>query len=146
MAQSKDNKDITATGPVGLKGLKGINNFRQESDYSSIYNRASRHNPHAERLLNLLSRTPQDYTDYTGFYEPQEAPEAQGLGESVYDSPVLFNPSQDKIQNIRAEEQSGILQLANGLGKGIITVGTTFVDGTLGLLWGLGEMAATGKF
>lgn len=146
MAQSTDNKDITATGPVGLRGLKGINNFRQESDYSSIYNRASRHNPHAERLLNLLSKTPQDYTDYTGFYEPQEAPEAQGLGESVYDSPVLFNPSQDKIQNIRAEEQSGLLQMANGLGKGILTIGTTFVDGTLGLLWGLGEMAATGKF
>lgn len=146
MAQSTDNKDITATGPVGLRGLKGINNFRQESDYSNIYNRASRHNPHAEKLLNLLSKTPQDYTDYTGFYEPQEAPEAQGLGESVYDSPVLFNPSQDKIQNIRAEEQSGLLQMANGLGKGILTIGTTWVDGTLGLLWGLGEMAATGKF
>lgn len=143
--KTKDNKDITATGPVGLRGLKGINNYRQDNDYTDLYSAAKSGNQHAERLIDLMAKSPKDYTNYAQFYEPSPAPEATGLGESKYDSPILFNPSQDRIQNMRAEAQSGALQMANGITKGIITAGTTFVDGTVGLLTGLIGAGITGK-
>ena len=63
------------------------------------------------------------------------------FGESKYDSPVMFNPNDDKIQNERFEKQSGLAQIGAGLAKGVIIAGTTFVDGiammTLGLAKGI---------
>lgn len=59
------------------------------------------------------------------------------FGESKYDDDIMWNPNADKIQNARFEKQSGLTQIGAGLAKGVITAGTTFVDGVAMLTLGL---------
>ena len=50
----------------------------------------------------------------------------------------------EHLEDIRGHNQSGISKLANGIGKGVITTGTTFVGGTLGIIVGGAEALITG--
>ena len=67
-------------------------------------------------------------------------------GQSKYDEEngMMFSPTAEKIKDNRFERQSGLTQIGAGLAKGVITAGTTFVDGlammTLGVAKGLGNM------
>ena len=69
--------------------------------------------------------------------------EQAGYGNSTYDKGIMYSQL-DNLDDWRAQEQSGIAQLGAGILKGITTAGTTFLDGTVGLLFGIGQMAATG--
>lgn len=62
------------------------------------------------------------------------------FGRSRLDKRVRSRQDIDNIQNFRGEEQSGFWQVANGITKGGILAGTTFLQGTLGLVNGVGAM------
>ena len=117
--------DITQTGPVGLKGLKGIGQqAKQElSDYSKAIRSMSG---------RQLSQT----------YIPDEevaigvALAEAGYGESIYDDAIQSVSQLNDIQDIRAQEQPGYAQLGAGVAKGVALAGTTFLDGTVGLVAG----------
>ena len=65
------------------------------------------------------------------------------FGESKYDPNVIFGDDINHIENSRAEAQSTLAKLGNGLGKAVVTAGTTFVNGTLGLVaGGIGSAAS----
>lgn len=74
------------------------------------------------------------------------------FGQSKYDledGGVMFNPTTEKIQNQRFDNQWGVTQLGLGLTKGVITAGTTFLDGismlTFGVAKGLSNLADDDK-
>ena len=50
-------------------------------------------------------------------------------GKSKYDKSLLLNPSLQTIQNYRADEQSAASKIINGVGKGVVLAGTTFLSG-----------------
>ena len=69
--------------------------------------------------------------------------EQSGYGKSVYDKGIPYSQLEN-IDDWRGQEQSGIVQLGNGILKGVTTAGTTFLDGTAGFLYGIGQTIITG--
>ena len=124
--------DITQTGPVGLKGLKGIGQQAQQelSDYSKAIRSMSG---------RQLSQT----------YIPDEeiaigmTLAKAGYGESIYDDAIQSVSQLNDIQDIRAQEQPWYAQLGAGVAKGVALAGTTFLDGTVGLVAGAVEGIGT---
>lgn len=58
------------------------------------------------------------------------------LGESMFDEDV-YSPEQfQNASDVRAENQPWYAQLGAGIAKGAVLTGTTFLDGTMGLLYG----------
>lgn len=130
-------KDITETGPVGLKGIKGINQQSQvdTSDYwDSLMTGIASSNG---RQL-AAAYTPDQSTD-VGMLTS-----AYGLGDSIYDDAVQSVHQLEHLQDIRAAEQPWYAQLGAGLLKGVSLAATTFLDGTLGLVGGIVEMPNKG--
>lgn len=119
--------DITETGPVGLEGLKGLNQQynKQEEPIGRIENYSP---PSAEDLLRVSLYDPTERTINTG----------QDFGSSKYDSEDISSDDIEDLENYRAHRQSAIAKLGLGLAKGAVLAGTTFIDGTVGTLWGIG--------
>lgn len=70
-------------------------------------------------------------------------------GDSQYDEDLENLSRLDygfTAQELRAEAQPGIDQIANGIAKGIITAGTTFVGNTAGLINGVFQSIYEGDF
>lgn len=61
-----------------------------------------------------------------------------GYGESTYDEEAVSDWDLANLNEVRAVNQPGILQLGNGILKMVGTGITTFLDGTVGLLYGIG--------
>lgn len=118
-------EDITKTGPIGLKGLKGIN---QQSDPNTEY-------------FNSLMRSSGKQIRQT--YTPEVSQDIglrlgeAGYGQSSYDDAIQNLSQLDNIDDVRAEQQPWYAKWGAGLGKGIALAGTTFLDGTIGLIYGL---------
>lgn len=137
--------DPTRRRPVGLSGLRNADLYRnnnnitpEEAEFFQNYARevAARGNKAASGSLGTGV-----YTN-PAFYEPQYLDKNDPdniLGQSSYDPNMMFGVTPEKIADTRAENQPWLLQIANGTLKGVITAGTTFVNGTLGLIAGLGQ-------
>lgn len=113
MPENKDPRNIGTSGLTGLKGLKiiGPGSMSESIQASQLYKEQA---PSVE---------------YVGYV---------GAGNSSYERGKELNPSQYyNLQDYRGEEQSSLLQLTNGLAKGVILAGTTFLDGTIGLATGI---------
>ena len=124
-------EDITKTGPVGLKGLKGINQQDNQVENLPFYQQL-------ERLYSTQgTRATLQQLQGSAMEDLTKPLIQQGYGESRLDK-RLENELQltEGLANFRGEEQSALGQIANGLAKGAVLAGTTFLDGTLGLLYG----------
>ena len=66
------------------------------------------------------------------------------LGKSTYDSDIHSKSMLDDLQEARGELQPGWSQLLNGTAKGVITAGTTFLNGTVGTVWGIASAIQNG--
>lgn len=73
-----------------------------------------------------------------------EAPTA--WGESSFDEGYATEEQFQHLGDIRAENQPWYSQVANGIAKGVLLAGTTFLDGTLGLLVGTGTAISEGRW
>lgn len=62
----------------------------------------------------------------------------KGYGQSIYDEDINFVSQADDLNEVRAIEQPWYAQLGAGLAKGAVLTGTTFLDGTVGLVLGAG--------
>lgn len=69
-------------------------------------------------------------------------------GKSRYDEEVTNDYGWDfqTLNDTRSENQPWYSQLANGIAKGVVLAGTTFLDGTLGLVVGIGTAIGEGRF
>lgn len=130
-------KDITQTGPVGLRGIRN-------SDLYDYLNSGVGNSAIVRQALSSGPSTPfgpNKADDYSRYYEPtvEEDTSWKELGNSSYDAPYMIGSDPSYIGEHRAQEQSGITQLANGILKGVGLAGTTFLDGTVGLLAGVAD-------
>jgi hypothetical protein len=118
--------EIQDPSTIGVGGLKGINNKKEaetptiakisnKSDYLKYVNLANQINPTSREM---------------GFV---------GINDSRQDKKIKSYSQLIDLNETRAESQSSVGQLANGLAKGAILAGTTFLDGTVGLVAGLGQ-------
>lgn len=117
-------QDITKTGPVGLKGLKGLNRVPEMGEFE----------------LSVLGGTralQQSLAPSTSEEVGIELAD-KGYGQSIYDEDINFVSQADDLNEVRAIEQPWYAQLGAGLAKGAVLTGTTFLDGTVGLVLGAG--------
>ena len=124
MATEQTIKDPREIGTQGLTGLSrtterpdGLHFGRTAREYNALQNQRNR------------SAAP---VQYLGELYPD-------AGSSSYDTAVESLTDLDNLQNFRGEEQPWYMQLLNGTLKGVLTAGETFVNGTLGLVWGIGQ-------
>lgn len=140
---TKSNKpvDITKAGPQTYRQL-------QEANHQNLTGLSSEY--------QLMSQGIQQRYAPTSLYDAQanaeqlvqssmaEAPTA--WGESSFDEDYATEEQFQHLGDIRAENQPWYSQVANGLAKGVILAGTTFLDGTLGLLMGASTAANEGRW
>ena len=124
-----------------LKGIRvndvGNEIESSENNYDSQMTQASFANPlfngslyqdYSNRLtagnVEELDRRTSDIADY---------------GSSIYDEDVMFAPTAGKIQDQRFNNQSGFEQIGAGLAKGVVTAGTTFLDGMATYTYGVAK-------
>jgi hypothetical protein len=122
-------QDITKTGPVGLKGLNRVPEM-------------------GEFELSVLGGTralQQSLAPSTSEEVGIELAD-KGYGQSVYDEDINFVSQADDLNEVRAIEQPWYAQLGAGLAKGAVLTGTTFLDGTVGLVLGAGTAINEGRW
>lgn len=115
--------DLTKTGPLSYRELRSLNNGLPEE---SVVN--------AQRPDNIGAITAFQRAGKVNYTE-----QPTDLGESMYDPGVANQEQVENLQDYRAEAQPWYAQIGAGLAKGVILAGTTFLDGTIGLLVGVGE-------
>ena len=133
--------DITKTGPQSFKQLQDTNNkeFLNKEVAEAVDDISKRE----QRLQSLTLYDPYRQAEQsissplTGTITP--------WGESIFDREVATEEQFSNLANIRAENQPWYSKIGNGLAKGAILAGTTFLDGTIGLLIGTGTAASEGR-
>lgn len=121
--------DMTKTGPMSYRDLQRLNSNSVESDM----------------IVRGPSGTRAGLSE-VGKVHYDNNPEFEDFGKSTYDSDLVNYDELSQYQDLRGERQSGFLQLGAGIIKGAILAGTTFLDGTLGLLVGATQAAIEGDW
>lgn len=137
MAKTKE-LDITKTGPVGYKSLQAQNNS-QFDDIDKFIN---------ESQNKILSRASQSdpYRDTQQMVQSPLATTDTVWGESMFDNKTANQADFENLGDVRAENQPWYAQIGAGLAKGAILTGTTFLNGTLGLVYGIGTAVTEGRW
>ena len=126
-------KNITEVGRLNYRDLQAINDERQGITTGT---------PEIPEIINPFAAGAATY--YQGnMTTPQRKQSGAGstpFGESFWDPEGMVNDYQlEHIENMRANNQSGLAQIGNGLLKMTTTALTTLADGTIGTLYGLGQ-------
>ena len=125
--------DRTDPTQAGISGLRGLNtNEGKERQFQETG----------------LSSSPAEFKirQKQNFESPYQEVYREGVGESVYDTGIASLTQLDNLANTRGELQPWYAQIGAGLAKGAVLAGTTFADGILGTIVGLGNAAVTGTF
>ena len=131
--------DITKSGPMTFRDLQKAN----QEPYTNL-------SPEFKSFsMNVGARTaPTSLYDAREHGEQMVQSSLEGTttpwGESMFDEPTATEAQFQELGDIRAENQPWYAQIGAGLAKGAILAGTTFLDGTLGLLFGAGEAIRRG--
>lgn len=125
--------DITKSGPMTFRDLQKAN----QEPYTNL-------SPEFKSFsMNVGANTaPTSLYDARAHGEQMVQSSLEGTatpwGESMFDEPTATEAQFQELGDIRAENQPWYAQIGAGLAKGVILAGTTFLDGTLGLLFGAG--------
>ncbi len=138
MAKKQEELDITKTGPVGYKSLQAQNNAQFDEVDKFI-------NESQNRILSRASQS-DPYRDTQQMVKSPLAGTDTSWGESMWDNKSANQASFENLGDIRAENQPWYAQIGAGLAKGAILAGTTFLDGTLGLVLGAGTAIGEGRW
>lgn len=135
------NIDITKSGPMTFRDLQKAN----ESQYTNISND-----------FQEFSKMVGDYSSPTSLYDARAhgeqlvqsslAETKTPWGESMFDEPTATEAQFQELGDIRAENQPWYAKIGAGLAKGAVLAGTTFLNGTLGLVAGVGTAVTEGKW
>lgn len=131
---AKKNIDITKAGPQNYRQLQNANNELYSTPAIDEFRK--NYIPIGRNMDPYVNATQEIRLPNTG---------NTSWGESVYDKPNTTIDALQHIGDLRAEEQSAAAKLSAGVAKGGILAATTFLNGTVGLIAGLGEWAMTGK-
>lgn len=133
MANNQQIQDPSTQGVGGLRGLKSIDALKQEGLLRDV--------PHIDNI--------EDYKQVSNSALQRAVPQEVGfvgVGDSMYDEGITSMTQLDNLANTRGELQPWYAQIGAGLAKGAVLAGTTFTDGIIGTIVGLGNAAATGTF
>lgn len=132
-ADNQQIQDPSTQGTGGLRGLDGINRLR-------------------ERGINIDTSILGLARDYRGTMQeinrtatPRQDIGFVGVNDSMFDEDITSATQLDNLANTRGELQPWYAQIGAGLAKGAILAGTTFLDGTVGLVLGAGQALAEGR-
>lgn len=128
MVKKQKELDITKTGPVGYRSLQAQNNAQFDEVDRFI-------NESQNRILSRASQS-DPYRDTQQMVKSPLAGTGTSWGESMWDNKSANQASFENLGDIRAENQPWYAQIGAGLAKGAILAGTTFLDGTVGLIFG----------
>lgn len=133
MAQTKPKiNNVTETGPQSYRELQRANEeaFKQASSVSPFAG-----------LKQTGYRQSLDYVYEGGEQSPlmQQTGGTDYWGNSMFDSDSANEEDYNRLSDVRAENEPVIAKAAAGITKGVILAGTTFIDGTVGLLAGIGQ-------
>ena len=122
--------DLTKTGPVSYRELQMLNgSLPQESEANSLL-------PDDIGVTSTLSRAGK--VNYT------ETP--SDWGNSMFDSGVANQYEFENYGDYRGERQPWYAKIGAGLAKGVVLAGTTFLNGTVGLVAGAGTAVTEGRW
>lgn len=132
-ADNQQIQDPSTQGTGGLRGLDGINRLR-------------------ERDINIDTSILGLARDYRGTMQeinrtatPRQDIGFVGVNDSMFDEDITSATQLDNLANTRGELQPWYAQIGAGLAKGVILAGTTFLDGTLGLVLGGAQAITEGR-
>lgn len=133
--------DITKSGPMTFRDLQEAN----QEPYTNL-------SPEFQSFsMNVgASTAPTSLYDARAHGEQMVATSLEGTatpwGESMFDEPTTTEAQFQELGDIRANNQPWYAQIGAGLAKGAILAGTTFLDGTVGLIFGAGTAIGEGRW
>lgn len=133
--------DITKSGPMTFRDLQEAN----QEPYTKL-------SPEFQSFsMNVGANTaPTSLYDARAHGEQMVATSlertATPWSESMFDEPTATEAQFQELGDIRAENQPWYAQIGAGLAKGAILAGTTFLNGTVGLIFGAGTAIGEGKW
>lgn len=133
--------DITKSGPMTFRDLQEANQ-EPYTNFSPEFQSFS---------MNVGANTaPTSLYDARAHGEQMVATSLEGTatpwGESMFDEPTATEAQFQELGDIRANNQPWYAQIGAGLAKGAILAGTTFLDGTVGLIFGAGTAIGEGRW
>ena len=137
MAKTKE-LDITKTGPVGYKSLQAQNNS-QFDDIDKFINESQ------NRILSRASQS-NPYRDIQQMVQSPLANSDTPWRESTFDNKTANQADFENLGDVRAENQPWYAKIGAGLAKGVVLAGTTFLNGTLGLVAGASTAITEGRW
>lgn len=129
---AKKEIDVTKTGPQSYRDLQKAN----EAAYQSAASESMFSNMKAPHGYIQPSDTIYEGGEYSPIYRQSQGKDT--YGSSIFDESSVNEEEFNNLSDIRANNQPWYAQIGAGLAKGVILAGTTFLDGTLGLLFGAG--------
>lgn len=129
---AKKEIDVTKTGPQSYRDLQKAN----EAAYQSAASESMFSNMKAPHGYVQPSDTIYEGGEYSPIYKQSQGKDT--YGSSIFDESSVNEEEFNNLSDIRAENQPWYAQIGAGLAKGVILAGTTFLDGTIGLLFGAG--------
>lgn len=133
------NQNIQETGALNYKDLQGLNNNPEEiEDFRQRFGIKRIDGPSNIEKTNPALNAERD------IYSPLYDDKGDYWGRSRFDrrNPVVNDDLFENLSDMRANEQSGFNKVLNGTIKMLSTAGTTFLDNTIGFVWGLGQGVA----
>lgn len=129
------NIDITKSGPMTYRDLQNANQgpYSNLSPEFQTFSMNVGANTAPTSLYDARAHAEQIITSPLGSSDTS-------WGESVFDEATATEAQFQELGDIRAENQPWYSQISNGLAKGAILAGTTFLDGTVGLVLGAGTV------
>lgn len=135
-AKKQTSNDITKTGPQNYRAIQRQNNalygIDAPTDKNFLLQSAQADSYLNNSLYNAVEAAP---TEIESPLSNTNTP----LGESTWDKDYYNIEEFNSAGDIRANNQPAIIQAINGTAKGAVLAGTTFLNGTIGLLYGLGN-------
>lgn len=133
--------DITETGPMTFRDLQEAN----QEPYTNL-------SPEFQSFSEGIGAATAPTSLYDARAHGEQAVssslsgQATPWGESMFDEATATEEQFQNLGDIRANNQPWYAQIGAGLAKGAILAGTTFLDGTVGLVLGAGTAINEGRW
>lgn len=132
--------DVTKTGPQSYRDLQKAN--------KEAFKNSSIQSPFADIKAPREYIQPSDVI-YEGGEQSSIYIQSHGkdtYGSSIFDNPYINEEEFHNLGDIRANNQPWYAKVGAGLAKGAVLAGTTFLDGTVGLIFGAGTAIGEGRW
>ena len=132
--------DITKTGPQGFKQLQAQNNAQLTGESPALQNFIQQSRARMAPT-SLYDAREQADTDINSSLGKTSTP----WGESRFDAGTATEEQFQNLSDTRAQNEPWYDKIGAGIAKGAVLAGTTFLDGTIGLVLGGAQAIGEGR-